>query len=59
VRILGSDDPASESGSSKPDHAGELLGLLQFSLDHASDAVYWTDSDGRLILATHAKSSWR
>jgi two-component system sensor histidine kinase/response regulator len=27
----------------------EALQLTQFSVDHAGDAVYWTDSDGKLV----------
>jgi PAS domain S-box-containing protein len=27
----------------------EALRLTQFSVDHAGDAVYWTDADGRLV----------
>ncbi len=34
--------------------AEEQLRLTQFSLDHASDPVYWLDSDGRIVYANEA-----
>ena len=38
----------------KRQHAEEDLRLTQFAVDHASDAVFWTDRQGRIVYANEA-----
>lgn len=39
------------------DKAAELLPFTQFSVDYASDAIFWVDAEGKFIYTNHAASA--